>query len=195
MRLPESKLKLTLLTTVAVFLGAVAICQIFEWMGFPEQDQVKAIKEMAGWNARFVFVVVWVLIATPLIEEFLFRYLLFRLPFLHMAIVEMLFRYLLYRLPSRLVSKEEPPQFSTFHLSLLLSVLSSALFSFCHYIDFNSLSHGKGFALLPISNAFLALFFVGLAWCWLYRRTGSLWCSMLSHSVFNGVNLILALLI
>ena len=175
MRLPESKLNLTLVTTVAVFLGAIAICQIFEWIGFPEQDQVKMIKEMAGWNARFVFVVIWVLIATPLIEEFLFRYLLFRLP-------------------SRLVSKEEPPQFFILHSSFFIAVLSSALFSFCHYIDFGMLFAGRGFALLPISNVFLALFFVGLAWCWLYHRTKSIWCSMLSHSLFNLTNLVLALI-
>lgn len=175
MKLPESKLKLTLLTTVVVFLGAIAICQIFEWMGFPEQDQVKAIKEMAGWNRNFIGLVVWILVFTPPFEEGLFRYLLFRLP-------------------SRLISKEEPPKFFIFHFSFFIAVLSSAIFSFCHYIDFQSLFAGKGFALLPISNAFLALFCVGLAWCWLYRRTGSLWCSMLSHSLFNLTNLTLALI-
>lgn len=159
MRLPESKLKLTLLTTVAVFLGAISICQIFEWMGFPEQDQVKAIKEMAGWNRDFMSIVMWILLFTPPLEEGLFRF------------------------PTRFIRH---PAFA---------VLISAVFSFCHYIDFQSIVAGRGFAVLPISNAFLALFFVGLAWCWLYRRTGSLWCSMLSHSVFNGVNLILALLI
>lgn len=166
LRLPESRIRITLLTTIAVFLGAIAICQIFEWMGFPEQDQVKVIKEMAGWNKLFILTVVQVLLVMPPIEEFLFRYLLFRLP-------------------SRL----------SLHLSLFFAVLSSALFSFCHYIDFQSVFAGRGFALLPISNAFLALFFVGLAWCWLYHRTKAIWCSMLSHSLFNLTNLVLALLL
>ena len=176
MKLPSSKFKLTLLTTVAVFLGAVAICQAFEWMGFPEQDQVKMIKEMAGWNPNFLGIVGWILIFTPPFEEALFRCLLFRLP-------------------SRLVSKEEPSRFFTLHPSFFIAILSSALFSFCHYIDFGSLFADKGFALLPVSNAFLALFFVGLAWCWLYHRTKSIWCSVLSHSLFNLTNLTLALIL
>ena len=176
MRLPESKLKLTLLTTVAVLLGAIAICQIFEWIGFPEQDQVRMIKEMAGWNKLFILTVVQVLFVMPPIEEFLFRYLLFRLP-------------------SRLISKEEPPEFFIFHFSFFIAILSSAIFSFCHYIDFQSIFAGRGFALLPISNAFLALFYVGFAWCWLYHRTKSIWCSMLSHSLFNAINLVFALTI
>lgn len=159
MRLPESKFKLTLLTTVAVFLGAITICQICEWFGLPEQDQVQAIRAMAGWNLKFVLVVAWILFATPVIEETIFRF------------------------PTRFVRH---PAFA---------VLISAFFSFCHYIDFVSISAGKGFALLPISNAFLALFGVGLSWCWLYRRTGRIWCTMLSHSLFNTVNLVLALVL
>ena len=174
MKLPESKFKLTLVATVAVFLVAVSICQVFEWMGFPEQDQVRAIKEMAGWNRDFIGLAVWILVFTPPFEEGLFRYLLFRLP-------------------SRLISKEEPPKFFIFHFSFFIAILSSAIFSFCHYIDFQSLFAGKGFALLPVSNACFALFVVGLAWCWLYFRTKSIWCSMLSHSLFNTINLVLAL--
>lgn len=179
MRLPNSRLKLTLLTTLAVFLGAIAICQVFEWLGFPEQDQVKKIKElkdMAGWNSAFILVVVQVLFVVPPFEELLFRYLLFRFP-------------------SRLVSKDEPSQLFVLHPSFFIAVISSVLFSFCHYIDFGLIIAGRGFALLPISNAFLALFFVGLAWCWLYQRSKSIWCSMLSHSIFNSVNFALALLI
>jgi len=169
MRLPSSRIKLTVLTTFAAFFAAIAICQIFEWLGFPEQDQVTQIRALAGMNWKFVAVVAWILLATPVIEEFLFRYLLFRLP-------------------SRLFS-------SAFSTYFLFSVFSSALFSFCHYIDFNSIAAGRGFALLPISNAFLALFGLGLFWCWLYRRTGAIWCNMLSHAIFNSVNLILALLL
>ena len=174
MKLPESKFKLTLVTTVAVFLVAVSICQVFEWMGFPEQDQVKMIKEMAGWRWKFVGIVAWILLATPVIEETLFRYCLFRLP-------------------ARLLEEAEPPCFFDRRPTLAVAIISSAVFSFAHYIDFGALLAGKGFALLPVSNACFALFVVGLAWCWLYFRTKSIWCSMLSHSLFNTINLVLAL--
>ena len=58
--------------------------------------------------------------------------------------------------------------------------LSSALFSAAHYV-------AQPFP----DSAFLALFFFGLAQCWLYRRTGRLWCAMLNHALFNLTNLVL----
>ena len=174
MRIPKSKLGLTLFTTVAAFVAAIVLCQVFEWLGFPEQDQVKSIKDMAGWSLQFALMVVWILLAAPVIEESLFRGLLFRLP-------------------SRFVTTAEPPRFFAFHARFFIAAASSAVFSFAHYIDFAALCGGRGFALLPPSNAFPALFVVGIAWCWLYRRTGSLWCGMLSHSLFNAINLLLAL--
>ena len=57
---------------------------------------------------------------------------------------------------------------------------SSALFSAAHYI----------FQPWP-DAAFLALFFFGLAQCWLYRKTGHLWCAILNHGLFNLTNLVL----
>lgn len=63
---------------------------------------------------------------------------------------------------------------------LSFAVLSSALFSAAHYI------------LAPFpDNAFLALFFFGLAQCWIYRRTNAIWCAMLNHVLFNATNLVL----
>ena len=171
MKRPESKFRLTLLVTLVAFLGAVAVCWIFEQLGFPEQNQVKMIRDMAGWNRTFVLTVAWVLAGTPVVEECLFRLLLFRLP-------------------SRLLSKEEPLRFFDFHAQFVCAILSSAVFSFAHYIDFASLFAGRGFALTPVSNAFFALFLLGFTWCWLYRLTGAIWCNMLSHSLFNAANLV-----
>ena len=56
----------------------------------------------------------------------------------------------------------------------------SLLFSAAHYIQ------------QPWPDAaFLALFFFGAAQCWLYRKTGRLWCAMLNHALFNATNLVL----
>ena len=63
-------------------------------------------------------------------------------------------------------------------------VASSALFSSAHYI-------AQPFP----DSAFVALFFFGLAQCWLYRKTGRIWCAMLNHFLFNLTNLVLLLLL
>ena len=195
MKLPESKFKLTLLTTVAAFLVAVMICQLFEWMGFPEQDQVKVFKDMATNFFRsfqgdvkelsflgavkrhfnFICTIPLTVLVAPLLEE-------------------LIFRGALYRLPTKLASGPLTSEKFTASASLAFAVLSSALFSFAHYVAFESLLAGRGFVLRPISNAFLALAFLGFVWCWLYHRTKSIWCNMLSHALFNVTNLVLALM-
>ena len=59
-------------------------------------------------------------------------------------------------------------------------VLFSALFSAAHYIS------------QPFPDAaFIALFFFGLAQCWLYRKTERIWCPMLNHTLFNLTNIVL----
>jgi membrane protease YdiL (CAAX protease family) len=40
-------------------------------------------------------------------------------------------------------------------------------------------------------NAFIALFYFGIAQCILYRKTNSIWCPMLLHFLFNATNLVL----
>ena len=63
-------------------------------------------------------------------------------------------------------------------------ILSSALFSAAHYI------------MQPFPDAaFIALFFFGLAQCWLYKKTGRLWCPILNHCLFNLTNVVLVLII
>ena len=63
-------------------------------------------------------------------------------------------------------------------------VLFSALFSAVHYI-----------AQPWPDAAFIALFFFGLAQCWLYRKTERIWCPMLNHALFNLTNVVLLLII
>jgi membrane protease YdiL (CAAX protease family) len=63
-------------------------------------------------------------------------------------------------------------------------VLFSVLFSAAHYI------------MQPFPDAaFIALFFFGLAQCWLYKKTERLWCPILNHCLFNLTNVVLVLLI
>lgn len=60
----------------------------------------------------------------------------------------------------------------------------SAAFSAAHYI----------FQPFP-DAAFIALFCFGLAQCLLYKKTGQIWCTMLSHALFNLTNVVLMLVI
>lgn len=69
----------------------------------------------------------------------------------------------------------------------------SAVFSFAHYIDYQALARGT-FALLPLNVAFIALFFFGLAQCWLYKKT-NIGCAILNHGLFNATNLVLLLIV
>ena len=88
------------------------------------------------------------------------------------AIEELIFRYLLFKLPAKLI---------TYRLSLIATAaISSLLFSAAHYI----------FQPWP-DAAFIALFFFGLAQCWLYKKTARLWCAILNHGLFNLTNLVL----
>jgi membrane protease YdiL (CAAX protease family) len=58
----------------------------------------------------------------------------------------------------------------------LAAAISAMLFSFAHF---------EKFQVLPI-------FVVGLGLAFVYYRTKSLWCSMLSHATFNGISLVAA---
>lgn len=96
--------------------------------------------------------------------------------FIMPAIEEFLFRWLAFMLPARIAAKRAGGQAATD----ALCILSSALFSAAHYL----------FQPWP-DAAFLALFFFGLAQCWLYRKTNRIWCPMLNHFLFNMTNIIL----
>ena len=96
------------------------------------------------------------------------------------ALEELTFRYLLFKLPTRFIPF---PSNSVIRL-FGYSVISSILFSAAHYI-----------AQPWPDAAFLALFFFGLAQCWLYRKTQRLWCAILNHGLFNLTNLVLLFLL
>lgn len=91
---------------------------------------------------------------------------------------EIVFRWLIVMLPTRRLKK-----INDFTAKMLVLV-SALLFSAAHYIK----------QPWP-DTAFVALFFFGLAQCWLYKKTDRLWCPILNHSLFNLTNLILLFLL
>jgi len=153
------RLRTTLKAWPAIFVIAVALSfltqQVAKLFGIdlPDQAQVEFVRRYAGWNLTFAFIVVQVVLLLPVIEE-------------------VVFRWLIWMLPSRLARLGRG--------SLPLAVVSSCIFMAVHYIS----------QPFP-DSAFIALFFFGLAQCWLYRRTGWLWCAMLNHTLFNLTNLVL----
>lgn len=93
------------------------------------------------------------------------------------AIEETVFRWLLFKLPRKFAG-------SRTWATVAIAVFSSILFSAAHYI-----------AQPWPDAAFIALFFFGLAQCWLYQKTERLWCPMLNHFLFNLTNLVLLFLL
>lgn len=88
---------------------------------------------------------------------------------------------LLFRFPTRFVKH------------LIFTVAISILFVISHATPKVLATHDLMY-FAEINSATIPLFFMALAWCWLYRRTGMTWCTMLSHSLFNTVNFALALI-
>ena len=154
-------LKLTLKSSVAIFLVAIVLCQLTQYVAhclgieLPEQEQVNEVRKMAGWNLNFILLALQIVTIMPALEELIFRF------------------------PTRWLK------------SYIWWAAISAIFSFAHYIDFLAWANTGAFTLRPLSNAFIALWFCGFAWCWLYRKTKHIWCTMLSHAIFNAVNLTL----
>ena len=113
---------------------------------------------------------------------FLLAQVLLLLPILEEAV----FRWLLFMLPARLAGKGgqllAAPRPDA--LGCTLAVAASALFSAAHYIS----------QPFP-DSAFIALFFFGLAQCWLYAKTDRIWCPMLNHALFNLTNIALLLVL
>lgn len=172
-----AKFKFVLKAWPGVFVLAVALAfltgLVGEFFGFDLQQQVSldVVLHARGWNLAFLMM--QVVLLAPILEELLFRGALCKLPVKGLG--------LLTKGPNRGVWNAA-------------AVLSSALFSFTHYaLNFSTNPHGQlvYMGLKSLDNAFLALFFFGLAQCWIYRRTGSLWCAMLNHALFNLTNLVL----
>jgi membrane protease YdiL (CAAX protease family) len=146
---------------------ATQVTAKFFGVDLPEQTNIELVRRYAGWNTTFALLVLQIVVILPALEEVLFRWGLFRLP----------------------VRKASMP------VVLTVAFLSSAFFSFAHYIDYCAWMKGAGFSLRALDNAFLALFFFGLAQCWLYRRTERLSSAILNHALFNLTNLILLFIV
>ena len=175
----NNKLKFTLKAWPLIAAATIGLCfltqgvaKLFD-INLPDQHQVEVVRyvfmhtfDSARSFAITVTTLLQVLLIMPILEEFLFRWLLVMMPTRRLGMAA--------------------------KMSVVpLVVFSSALFSFAHYIDYFSLANGRGFALTGWKAAFIALFFFGLAPCWLYRKTERIWCPLLNHCLFNLTNLAL----
>ena len=145
---------------------------VYTWRVLTQEGLVAALKQEA--SCKFLINIPLVLVIAPVFEELLFRGLLWRLP------VRTLDR----RRETEDGTGRETEDGRRSWFPTTGAVVSSALFSAAHYLQFP----------FP-DDAFLALFFFGLAQCWLYSKTDHIWCAMLNHGLFNFTNLILLFLI
>ena len=187
----------------------------------PDQANIEIVKRYAGWNWNFALLCFQILMLMPAFEEFYFRYFLYKRPrvdltgrsILHALIPTVVILLLAACVPLGLfgpkphdyVLSEFPSgpwacywlcvsalAFVEYSIRVFLgrliaktstwsiAVFSAILFSAAHYL-------AQPFP----DSAFLALFFFGFAQCWLYRKTGHLWCAILNHGLFNLTNLVL----
>lgn len=164
----------TLKAWPAITLVTVMLCFLTQegakllGIELPVQTNIEIVRSYAGCNLVFASLVLQIVVLLPAIEEALFRWGLWKFPLDRMR-----------GAGSRLA------------LVVAAALLSSAVFSFAHYIDYTAWAKTGEFTLRALDNAFLALFFFGLAQCRLYRRTGSLFCAILNHGLFNLANLVL----
>ena len=174
----NTNLKTTLRAWPVIATATIGLCFLTQSMAklfgidLPDQQNVEVVRQwlLHAFDSTknllmCVFLLVQVLLLLPAVEEFIFRWLLFKLPWRAAA-----------KKTGRPVT--DYPQPGT--LGYSLAAVSSALFSAAHYI-------AQPFP----DTAFIALFFFGLAQCWLYNKTERIWCSMLNHFLFNLTNLLL----
>ena len=175
----NNKLKFTFKAWPVIAAATIGLCfltqgvaKLFD-INLPDQHQVEVVRyvfmhafDSARNFAITVTTLLQVLLIMPILEEFLFRWLLVMMPTRRLGMAAKM-------------------------SAVPLVVFSSALFSFAHYIDYSSLVNGRGFALTGWNAAFIALFFFGLAQCWLYRKTERIWFPFLNHGLFNLTNLAL----
>lgn len=137
----------------------------------PDQQNMDVVLKSFGWNKTFLLQLVpLIVIAAPLVEELFFRKFLF-------SFVAKICGNMINTAKNRLCASGKALKI----INISVAIFSSALFSAAHYLK----------QAWP-DNAFLALFFFGLAQCFVYQKTKSIWCAVLVHSLFNATNLILA---
>lgn len=145
---------LVLLSTPVIVIGAMVLSAIgalitsaFTGEASESQELVKVLLQDSISNRNIFVLGGFAVICAPLLEEMLFRGVIFR-GFM----------------------KSMPPWAAM--------LLSGAIFSLAHV---NAATFG-------------AIWFLGCAFAWLYRRTGTILASMFVHSAFNTFNLLLLLL-
>jgi len=173
----KEKLKTTLKAWPIITLVTIALCfltgaaaKAFLDIDLEDQSLIEQVKFSVTWLVKRICYNAgwrWVFFKDILSLLWIFALFVVVAPVLE----ETLFRWVFWRLPRP-------------GIPVIPAITSSALFSAAHYIT------------MPWpNNAFIALFFFGLAQCWLYQKTGALWCAMLNHGLFNLVNLVLIFLI
>ena len=175
-------LKLTLKAWPVITLMTIGLCFLTQWgakaffgIDLPEQDALQQVLKQlrtAFTDAAHFEVAMknlgMILVFAPVVEEILFRFILWRLPSTG-------FSFLAKKLRMNAITPAIP---------IAIAVLASAVFSAAHYLQMH----------WP-NNAFLALGFFGLAQCRLYAKTERLWSPMLNHFLFNLTNLVLLLIL
>ena len=176
-----SRLRLTLKAWPVIALATIGLCYLTQtvagWFGIDlkEQETVRIMRDMGFYTWRTFRESGFVeLFRHEASQKFLINIPLVLL--LAPIFEEALFRGLL----TRLVAGKD---FVAGHIgrrTMVCAILSSILFSLAHYLQMPNKN-----------NAFIALFFLGLAQCWLYKKTDRLWCAILNHGLFNLTNLVL----
>ena len=168
-----SNLKFTLKAWPVIAAATIGLCFLTQGVAklcgidLPDQHQVEVVREwiVHAFDSPRYFLVCALLLAQVLVQ----------MPVLE----EFAFRWLLFMLPCRFAAGHTSGRLRrTAEIAYL--VVSSAHFSIAHYV----------FQPFP-DAAFIALFFFGLAQCWLYRKTDRIWCPMLNHALFNLTNIVL----
>ena len=180
-----SSLKFTLKAWPVIAAATIGLCYLTQavagWFGIELPDQqnidivrkcgIRAFDSLKDFGV-FAFLCAQVLVLLPAVEELVFRGALFKLPLRRVA-------------GRRTGDTRQPTNGNAGNrrqaiATVAAATMASALFSAAHYL-----------AQPWPDAAFLALFFFGLAQCWLYRKTDRLWCTMLNHGLFNLTNLVL----
>jgi len=166
--------KLTLSAWPVIALATIGLCfltqQVAKLFGIelPDQANIDLVRQYAGWNRTFAFLCLQIVVLLPAIEELIFRGLLVRVP-----------KWIFDKRRATVDGRS-----GSHRLFWGLAVVSAVIFSAAHYIT------------QPWPDAaFIALFFFGLAQCWLYQKTDRIWCPILNHGLFNLTNLILLFII
>ena len=172
-----SSLKKTIIAWPFIFGIVILSCWLTEFVAkkfgidLPAQQSIAYLRNARGWElAKLIFIVA---VAAPVVEEFIFRFLLYKVPRKCGELILPKIVYILILYP------------------IMVAILSSALFSAAHYYDVMKLVKTGNLVFTGWNNAFIALFLFGMAQCWLYKTTSWLWSPILNHALFNLTNVAL----